>query len=152
MAALTLAQDMMMLRLLEQWQAAQQSVPDVAATVLLLKSWARSRGFSAQPDAFNGFLLTMLAVHLVEGGNLVRQASCELNAAKSDMFRSLHTDVCEGVHVNADCSNEYCTAVQGSHGSVGGREHLQKGHLHAELCGRGRGWGWPAISAAKSTF
>lgn len=60
-------------KLREQWQAAQHSVPDLAATVRLLKSWARSRGFSDQPDALNGFLLTMLAVHLVEGGNLVRQ-------------------------------------------------------------------------------
>lgn len=61
-----------MQRLHAQWLAAQEAVPDVAATVRLLKSWARARGFAEQPDAFNGFLLTMLAVHLVEGGNLVR--------------------------------------------------------------------------------
>ena len=63
----------MMLRpVLRQWQAAQQVVPEVGATVQLLKAWAQQRGFTGQPDAFNGFLLTMLAVHLVEGGNLVR--------------------------------------------------------------------------------
>ena len=65
-------QDMMMLPLSSQWRAAQDLVPGIAPTIRLLKSWARHRGFVDQPDTFNGFLLTMLTVHLVEGGILVR--------------------------------------------------------------------------------
>ena len=64
--------------LLGQWRAAVEAVPHVAAAVRLLKGWARARGFSDQPDAFNGFLLTMLAVHLVEGGNLVCTVLCSV--------------------------------------------------------------------------
>lgn len=60
--------------LLGQWRAAEEAVPHIAAAVRLLKGWARARGFSDEPDALNGFILTMLAVHLVEGGNLVRTA------------------------------------------------------------------------------
>lgn len=67
-----------------QWQAAKESVPGIASTIRLLKSWGRQRGFMDQPDTFNGFLLTMLTIHLVEGGNLVRATHpmpCPINVS-----------------------------------------------------------------------
>ncbi|GAQ85560.1 U3 small nucleolar RNA-associated protein 22 [Klebsormidium nitens] len=45
-------------------QSALATCPALGEAIVLLKVWARQRGFHDAPDAVNGFLLSMLAAHL----------------------------------------------------------------------------------------
>ncbi|KAL3158789.1 hypothetical protein ABBQ32_011516 [Trebouxia sp. C0010 RCD-2024] len=51
-------------------QSAFDAVPRLREAIVLLKVWMRRQHLSGQPDGFNGFLMSMLAAHLVQQSRL----------------------------------------------------------------------------------
>lgn len=67
-----LVQDLMLSRLVSQWEAAGEVVPLLSSTCRLLKGWARAQGLTRVPDAVDGTFLSVFLIFLVETGTLVR--------------------------------------------------------------------------------
>ncbi|KAK9814240.1 hypothetical protein WJX72_002757 [[Myrmecia] bisecta] len=68
-------QDMFVEAHLAHVQSITDSFPVLKAAVPLLKVWSRQQGLTGEPDAFDGFLLTMLALHLAEKNGLAAAMS-----------------------------------------------------------------------------
>eukprot|EP00897_Mesotaenium_endlicherianum_P009718 jgi/Mesen1/8775/ME000524S08069 len=64
----SILEDVFMACHLELLHARVAVVPALRDAILLLKVWARQRGYHDEPDSMNGFLLSILAAHLATPG------------------------------------------------------------------------------------